>query len=471
MRSILVMLCILISTINARPVLLKSVDWGHSWTNDLPEELEVSGNLNGVDYLHWDDGIGDGLASVYAVGDNGLVLRYHTHGAGNWGILSNIPVSEDLNGISFHHVTTEHSQIEAIIVGDNGSVIVTYNYGIDWNIKDVGTSEDLLSVHWDQSGVWICGKNGTVIHSDDTWSWDILNTPGVGDLYGVGGPYDEQTYICGQDGQILFTDDGLQWDVQNSNTDYSLRSVSTRSSESSTWNFCAGEHATILLASASGWSECPIYGYPDDDLYGIDVAYSYNYPHTVAVGSNGAIFATPTPNPYVFYPVTSGTKRTLNDVAGSGISYWFYVVGDDFVPSSILGDSEFLQTDIAPSSILGDSEFLQTDIVSSSLFGDSESLQTDISPSSTCSISMNYVQNEGIYLISNLNYQTDAEIKILDISGHLVGEIDHQVINPGSNFFSQNMILENCSQLNNGIYYILLSTDYGIYTNSLLILE
>ncbi len=73
MRSILVILCILISTASSRPILLKSLDWGYTWSNDLPLGLHVSGDLRGVDYVHWDDGIGDGLAVAYAVGDNGLV--------------------------------------------------------------------------------------------------------------------------------------------------------------------------------------------------------------------------------------------------------------------------------------------------------------------------------------------------------------------------------------------------------------
>jgi photosystem II stability/assembly factor-like uncharacterized protein len=54
------------------------------------------------------------------------------------------------------------------IAGELGTIINTTDGGINWNIQECGTSEDLTSVYFASSTVgWAVGKNGIILNTTD----------------------------------------------------------------------------------------------------------------------------------------------------------------------------------------------------------------------------------------------------------------------------------------------------------------
>jgi hypothetical protein len=128
--SPVILLLVAVCVLTARPVLLKSTDYGVTCFDDLPSQLHVSGDLNGIDYVLVPGG---DFHQVLAVGDNGLVLLFRGRiGVTSWMKLGNIPVSDDLMAVSCRHLSTGGLCLEAIAVGEDGTAIVTFDAGNNW---------------------------------------------------------------------------------------------------------------------------------------------------------------------------------------------------------------------------------------------------------------------------------------------------------------------------------------------------
>ncbi|MGD8780325.1 MAG: YCF48-related protein [Ignavibacteria bacterium] len=138
-----------------------STDGGTSW------EYQDINNMNSVNGIFFPD-----QNKGFIVGQNGNVNVTDNGGetwnskniqtSGSAAYLNKITVSEDLNSVFFM------DSDNGIIVGDNGTLLLTSDGGETWSVEYAGTTENLIDVFSNDEGiVFICGENGTVITNNE----------------------------------------------------------------------------------------------------------------------------------------------------------------------------------------------------------------------------------------------------------------------------------------------------------------
>jgi hypothetical protein len=256
---------------------------------------------------------------------------------------------------------------------------------------------------------------------------------------------DEMTFICGQNGQMLYTEDGVSWDMEDTGVSETLLGASTPDIYSSL-DWAVGTGCTILRLNNNfgEWQEALIYD-PEGVLTGGEVLYDIEvvWPGPffgTGVGSGGTILHKHA-SVYCWIPCESGTNRTLNDVAASDVSRYFFVVGDD-------------ESSVTPEPI--------ADGIRSE--GPVEC--------TTATITLSSIPFEGVVIDNQQGYQISCDIRIIDASGRAVGEIKGHDLTPGINMLSQNMLLDNCISLpDNGIYFIILLLGEEAYSSSFVLMR
>lgn len=220
-----------------------------------------------------------------SVGDNGTILR--TQGTDNF-VFNQIPsgTTQNLNDIR----TTNHPyQDEAAICGNNGTVLVSDNAGLNWSIKTPVTSANLYGVDHNYY-LYAVGDNGTILYANEIITGSLVSrTSGTTrNLKAVTMSIsnNQRVVVVGEKGTILRTiNGGLNWD--------------NVSIPDTTFNFLALSKKSIY--------------YPTDIF--------------VAVGSGGRIYKS-TDIGATWQQKTSGTTNTLRSVyfhsPDSGV-----VVGDN----------------------------------------------------------------------------------------------------------------------------------------------
>jgi photosystem II stability/assembly factor-like uncharacterized protein len=72
------------------------------------------------------------------------------------------------------------------IVGENGSIFKTTDFGINWDLCSTSSTARLHRIFFSQSSILVCGDSGTVLKStDDGNSWRILPFPDRKKLYSI----------------------------------------------------------------------------------------------------------------------------------------------------------------------------------------------------------------------------------------------------------------------------------------------
>ena len=104
-------------------------------------------------------------------------------------------------------------------VGSLGTVIHTTNFGHDWEMVEIGTSETLNDIYIEiiTGKGWIVGNNGTIYHTHNGGeNWTKQNSGTTEPLYSVTSIEGECVWICGNESILHTYDDGETWFKVNS---------------------------------------------------------------------------------------------------------------------------------------------------------------------------------------------------------------------------------------------------------------
>lgn len=305
--ALLVLCLVAASTQAGDAVILRSTDYGQSWTQD---PVECPENLNGV-WVSAED-------EILAVGDNGTILPNPTGAPNDWRAVSS-PTSEDLmavdGGWNWSYMQT------AWAVGDNGTIIYTHNGGCSWQLMNSCTSPDLTDVFKGCGNVLACGSNGTIIRTDEVEDdWQFEQTPTSNKLYAIdlfdgGSP----GLAAGQSGTMLrYTS---SWQSIGSGTSDHLLGVTDFSYYAGDYAVVVGTRGTILRCSAQFNWELAASG-TSSHLYSVSEALD----GTVAVGNNGTILRS-VDKGETWYTVSSPSSQNLRSVAFPHVPELGIIVG------------------------------------------------------------------------------------------------------------------------------------------------
>ncbi|MEO8664033.1 MAG: YCF48-related protein [Ignavibacteria bacterium] len=180
--------------------ILKSPDRGIDWT---VLSSPTTRNLYGIDFSNFN--------SPYVVGDSGLILK--SSNAGSTWEFQNSGVNRRLNSIY------SLGNLLAIAVGEKGTILKTTNAGTNWqNISLNDTTTDLNKVGQMGSTFFgiiagIVGDNGKMYRSSDYTFWNPVETGITNDLSdflfngnGASG------FLTGDSGTVIYTtNSGVTW--------------------------------------------------------------------------------------------------------------------------------------------------------------------------------------------------------------------------------------------------------------------
>lgn len=308
-------------------MILKTENGGSSWSS---VTSGTDKNLRGICFA-------DGLRGV-AAGDEGTVL-VTSDGGSSW---SDCKVSGRKASTVFNDVFMYDSL--GWIVGDNGVIQFSQDYGNTWESLSPGISENLYGVCFkSESTGWAVGANGTVIHTGDGGqSWTLQASGVTSTLYGVCFASETAGWAVGENGTVIYTDDGGEtWTVQESTCRVTLRGIAFVDSQN---GWAVGENGVVLKTTdgggkAYGW--CSQNSGVTGTLNGVVFTDTLN---GHAAGNGGLALATytggepsptptvttsPTPSPTVSPSVTPTSSPSVTPTpsptstgGGGGGAYW-----------------------------------------------------------------------------------------------------------------------------------------------------
>jgi len=185
----------------------------------------------------WD---GEGTPPFYAVGAGGLIV------ASGDTIRSDQPVAVDLRDVGYHGEFV-------IAVGDAGTVVRASQDGSsDWEVVDVGVTQDLYAVVPNGQGELVLGEDVLLVHDGvaDTWTPAPRPTGGWGSLRAsLHDSYDGTRWVFGLAGVAWSTRDPLgTWERVDLDTDADLVAVTGGGSQ-----FVVGSDGVILERLGGVW--------------------------------------------------------------------------------------------------------------------------------------------------------------------------------------------------------------------------
>lgn len=167
--------------------------------NTFSEQLSpVTVNLNGVYLFNTFSG-----RNRIAVGDNGTIIKSTGSGLNwnNWEVV-NSGVTEKLNQVSVNIFS-------GLIVGNNGLILRTTNYGDNWAVVNSGVTNNLYSVNlYIDSSAIVCGAGGVILKSTNLGlNWIQLNSGTTADLFSA-----FEYITAGNGGTIRYSlNQGVNW--------------------------------------------------------------------------------------------------------------------------------------------------------------------------------------------------------------------------------------------------------------------
>lgn len=215
---------------------------------------------------------GASSSAALIVGDGGTILKYGSSAAVNK--FTNVVSGTSAN---LRSITGVGSGV--IIVGENGTMLYSSNYGASWSGVSSGTSENLNRVEFLNSlSYYIAvGNNGKILKSSNGTSWSTLNSGTTKKLIGVGSLGSNQLVVMAEDGTVIYSNDhGANWITVNTvNTPYKLTYANSV--------LARGEGGVEMTSSnGTNWT----YKLP---TFGAVVALAQGNGRTIAVGNNYAV--------------------------------------------------------------------------------------------------------------------------------------------------------------------------------------
>lgn len=284
-----------------------------------PQASATNSTLNDVAW--------NGVDTLVAVGDSGVILRSANGLSDGWTDASTAAAPQALSAVAWEGVNSQF-----IVVGA-GSTVLTGD-GTSWVREDLGnlvTAVNLNDVAWLGDRYIAVGNSGAVITSNADGSAWIAQDPGLGvantTLNGVG--YNGVTIVAvGTNGTILTSLDGANWSELPKPNNNDLNNV--------TWDgtrfMIVGSNDTILTSpDGTNWtSHAP--GTSDINFVAVVQWDSGLPPNPVVgtVGSAGTFVVSPDADPGTI--IRTGTTEQLGGITwavdGSGDGY-FVIVGND----------------------------------------------------------------------------------------------------------------------------------------------
>lgn len=225
---------------------------------------------------------------VWIAGNNGTILMTSNSGV-NW-IQQSSGTINNLNSIQFV------STLRGFAAGNNGTILYTLNGGINWVSSTSGTTQDLLAICFDYYvwpdsayALYALGKNGTILRTTNYGqSWAVQSGGTSNDLHEFY-PFDWGSgWIAGSGGTILKTvNGGANWVQITSGTSQQLNSIQSIYQNGMMFGAIAtGNNGTILRSNTNGITWFPIISGTVNNLNRM----SYQYLNNIwTAGNNGTL--------------------------------------------------------------------------------------------------------------------------------------------------------------------------------------
>jgi photosystem II stability/assembly factor-like uncharacterized protein len=214
-------------------------------------------------------------------------------------------------------------------VGEFGTIMVTYDGGLSWDLQYEGVTDNLQDVHvWNAVTATIVGDNGMILGTTDGGTvWAERPSPTAYGLNGVFFADSLNGWAAGDHKTMCHTTDGgATWSLQT------LASVMGNPGANDVWFVSVSEgwavggtaSSGVIWHTNNGGGQWTIHSMVAVSL----LAISFNPSGAgLAVGEGGTMYRS-TDAGATWLPATSGTTRGLNDILWSG-SEEVFVSGDN----------------------------------------------------------------------------------------------------------------------------------------------
>jgi photosystem II stability/assembly factor-like uncharacterized protein/subtilisin-like proprotein convertase family protein len=162
-------------------------------------------------------------------------------------------------------------------VGAMGSVMKTANSGFDWEMVDLGTSENFNCIYLDgvSGNGWIVGNNGIVFYTDDggdTWVKQRSGTSEI--LYSVTAIQGDCPWICGNDVILKSHDHGENWEWVNCIYQSHFFSIDLKDCDEA---WVSGQQGLVISTIDEGATWQSHTSGTTNNLYSIDIVVNGDY--------------------------------------------------------------------------------------------------------------------------------------------------------------------------------------------------
>lgn len=295
---------------------------------------------------HYNYGDVDPLSYNIMVGVNGNIIRSVT--TNNVINNTNIPsgTTQNLNDV---RISNNYYQDDAAVVGNNGTVLVSSNSGLNWIQKTSPTSANLYGVDHNYY-LYAVGDNGTILYASEIFTGTLVQrTSGTTrnlKAVTISSVNNQRVIAVGEKGTILrTTNGGFNWDnVSIADTTFNFFDLSQKGvfSNSGDIYVAVGSGGRIYKSTDIGLTWQQKSSGTTNTLRSV---YFHTLDSGIAVGDNGTVrlttnggetwytdgfFNSPSSRNYRFVNLVNNTFRTF--MAGSDTL--FYVSGD---PITITG--------------------------------------------------------------------------------------------------------------------------------------
>lgn len=269
----------------------------------------------------------NGMDTLVAIGDSGVILRSANATTDAWVDASVPAVPESLGGVTWEGVNAQFAIVGA------GSTILTGD-GTSWvqeDLSNIPGSINLRDIAWLGDRYIAVGNNGAVVTSNidgSLWTSQDADPADANTAFNAVGSNGSIIVIVGSNGTILDSDDGVTWNEQAKPLNNDLNDI--------TWDdtqfTVVGSNDTVLTSpDGLTWTR-HIPGTSDINFVAVTQWDSGlpAVPLLATSGSSGTFVVEPDADPGTIIP--TGTTRMLSGMTwvddGSGASY-FVMVGND----------------------------------------------------------------------------------------------------------------------------------------------
>lgn len=252
----------------------------------------------------------------WAVGNLGTAMQTKNSGI-DWELVD-LRTSENMNSIYMNDVTGD-----GWIVGDNGMIFYTNDAGENWVRQYSGTHKALYSISASGGNCpWICGDDIILRSLDHGETWTRINCPYHTYFWEVDQKDCDEIWICGNQSLLISTKDhGETWQKHIVPTTYNLLGIDIV--PNGDYRAC-GNQSTVISSSDGGETWEQEYQAPFIDMHAIATR-GIGGP-AYAVGAKGNIIET-LDGGTTWTVKESGTLYQLNDVCFQALFHAVYATG------------------------------------------------------------------------------------------------------------------------------------------------